>query len=135
MSGHGFGGAYGKAVAGMFSESVLDGFGFEHVSQWGRSAVHVDVIHLLRFELGVAQRIQHHAIPAFAFFGRLSDVVCVSAHAVADYFGHESRSTSAGELQVLENEDACTLTNHENVAADVEDNVYPYGLGNIICDI
>src|SRR5262249_40428466 len=110
----------GETILYVLSKSVLDGLGLEHITQRSRSAVNVDVVNLLRLEIGIAQRVQHYSISALTFFRRLSDVICVSAHAVADYLGHDGCSTPAGELQVLENQDACALPNDEPVAIDIE---------------
>ena len=82
--------------------------------------MHINVIHLLGLQVGIAQRIQHHAIPTLAFLGRLGNVVSVGAHAVADNFGHDVGSTASREFQLLKNQDARTLADDEAIPIHIK---------------
>ena len=65
MPGHRLGRA-DQHLVGVIAEGTLDGRGFEFIAQRRRCAVSIDVADLLRRDAGIAQRIAHHAVAAFA---------------------------------------------------------------------
>src|SRR5579864_3565186 len=118
MPGHGLGGTHSE-LAGVIAESALDGYSFKLVTQIRRSAMSVDIVHILRLKFGIVKGVQHHPIGPIAVFGRLSDVVSVSAHAVAHNFGQNLGAAPAGKVQFFEDKDSRAFANHEAVASGV----------------
>src|SRR5205823_12014334 len=66
----------------------------------------------------------------FAFFGGLGNVESVGAHAVADNLRHNRSAAPAGELELLENQDARAFPDYKAIAIDIK---WPAGfLGSIV---
>src|SRR5579884_780145 len=121
VPGHGFGGADEQlAAGGVLAEEILQCRAFEYVSHRSGSGVGVDVIHLMRLDMGAVQRVLHGTVAALAFRGHAGDVVGIGAHAVADNFGKYLRSARFGELQVLQNEDASAFADNKTIAVFVK---------------
>ena len=119
-----------QPVFRVFAKGALDGFGLQHVAQWRGGAVDIDVVHFLGFDASIGKRVHHHAIAAFAFFGGLGDVESVGAHAVADNLCHNRSAAPAGELELLENQDARAFPDYKAIAIDIK---WPAGFfGSIV---
>src|SRR5690348_11198801 len=99
---------------------MFDRLSLEHVSKRSRSAMNVDVIHLLGSELRVAHRVQHDAIPALTFFARLGDVIGVGTPAVTNHFRHDRGSAPPGEFQLFENQNSRAFADDEAITVNVE---------------
>ena len=100
MPGHGLGRADGNFL-GVVAEDALQRGRLDRVAQRRRSAVRVDVADMVRRDLRILDRREHHAIGAIAFLGRLRDVVRVAGHSVADDFGENLRAAALGEFERL----------------------------------
>ena len=80
----------------------------------------VDVVDDVRLDAGRLEGRAHHAIGAVAVLGLAGHVEGVAGHAVADHLGVDRRAAAPRELQLLEDEDAGALAEHEAVAILVE---------------
>src|SRR5579872_2511437 len=105
MSGHRLRRTH-RQLAGMIAEGALDGDGFQLVAEIRRSAMGVDVVHILGLKFGIVKSVEHYTISAVAVLGRLCYVVSVPAHTVSDNFSQDLDSASAGKFQLFENKDS-----------------------------
>ncbi len=80
MARHGLGGIHHQTTSSV-SEGQFDGIGFILVTQGGRRTVGVKLVHLVRSNARVLQRIQH-ATP-WTIGTRRSHVISVAAHTEA----------------------------------------------------
>src|SRR5262249_3422862 len=103
----------------MIAKEVTNGMGFERVSDGSGGSMGVDVSDSGGLESSIRDRIVHDAEAALVLGSRLSNMVSVATHAIADKFGEDCRAAFPGELELFENHDAGTLTDDEAVAADV----------------
>jgi len=101
-------------------KTVLDGPGLHLVVELRGGAVGVDVVHLVRGNARPLQGGLHRLGGALPVLQGLCDVEGVSARPVADDFGQDGGPALAGELQVLQDEDASPLADDKTVAPGVE---------------
>ena len=106
MAGHGFGGADGNIV---FAEQIADRDGLQLVADGRGGAVRIYVADISRLQLGVADRIAHHAESAFVLGSRRGDVVGVAAHAVANNFRHDLRTRAPWRAPALRESECPSL--------------------------
>src|SRR4051794_37317325 len=103
----------------MVAESSLYSRSLEFVAQGCRGPMSIHVADLLGLDARIAHGIAHNAEPAFAIFGRLSHVVCVGAHAIANNLGQDCRTPSLRVFQFLQNQYAGSFAYHETVTVFV----------------
>ena len=97
VPGHGFG-RTDRNLRRVRAQAALHRGGLGEIPQRRRSAMGVDVIHLVGVKPRVAQRAVHAARRAFAILARSRHVERVSAHAVAGELGVNFRAASPGML-------------------------------------
>ena len=115
MPGHRLGRAH-RDLLRVLAERMLDRNGLGDVACRRRGAVGVDVIDLLRIELGVAHRVLHRTTRTVAVIRRQRDVRGIRRHAEADKLRMDAGAARLGELVIFENEHAGTVAEHETVA-------------------
>ena len=101
----------------MIAKGKLKRLGLVLVTQGRRGAVCIDVLHILRIEATVAQRIDHAAPRSIAI--RRGDVVGIRTHAVAREFTINARAALPGMLVLFEHEYAGALAEHKTVPVPI----------------
>jgi hypothetical protein len=119
VTGHRLGGA-DRHLVRVFAEHLFDGGGLAGVVQLRAGTVRVDMIDVGRFDRRVVQRRLHGTSRAFTVRRGRRDVVGVAAHTDPHYFGQDLRAAAPGVLQLLDEQQAGTLTQHETVPFQVE---------------
>ncbi len=114
MAGHGLR-RTDRQLVGVLAEHRFDRVDFRQVACRGRSPVSVDVLDLIRANLGIAQRVGDAAGGAGTVFRWRRHVECVAAHAETDQFGIDSGAASSGVFQLFENQGPGTVRQHETV--------------------
>src|SRR5262249_8812170 len=117
VPGHGFGRAYG--YLGVVAESPFDSLGLEHVADWRRGTVGIDVIDVPRCELGVVDGVEHHAVAALAVFSRLGDMVRIGTHTVADDLGNNWSAAFLCVLQLFQDNNTRAFADHEAITLGI----------------
>ncbi len=79
----------------------------------------VEVLHGVRGELGVTQRVLHGEPRPCPVFGGGGDVVSIAAHAEADELAQDDRAPALGVLELLEQQRAAAVRSHEAVTIAV----------------
>src|SRR4051812_27745200 len=119
VPGHRFRGADGNLLR-MFAEKILDGLGFEHVTNGSRRPVRVDVADLVAADARVFHRFFHHAVAPFVLRSGLGDVIRVPAHAIADNLCEYVRAALFRTFKLFQDQDPRALADDEAVASLVE---------------
>ena len=101
----------------MLTEQLTHSAELSKVTQRGRGAVGVHVVDVFGVHAARAQGGFHGAAAAVAVFGRGSDVVRVTGHAVAPHLGEDIGAARAGVLEFFEDDDTGAGTHDEAIAA------------------
>src|SRR5262249_20953206 len=128
VTGHRFGRAGRKRIR-VVSECALDGDCLNAVAGRRRRPVNIDVVDPGWGDCGVVDCLQHDAPCALSILRWRGYVERVACHSVADNFSVELRTPLAGMLELLENQNACALTDDETITILVE---WPRGSSRII---
>src|ERR1039458_5857100 len=118
MPGHGLGGAHGEARS-MLAEGPLDGDGLGPITERSRGGMRVQILHIARIELRIAQGVDHGEASPGAVLGRSRDVMRIGAHAEAGQFGIDACATRAGVLELLEHHRTTAIAQYKAVAIAV----------------
>src|ERR1700722_16938506 len=118
MSGHRFRRRYGNG-ARMIAEDTLDRGGFDSIAQRSRRSVRVDVIDLIRLELGISKRIAHHTKGSVTILSRRRDVERIARHPITFDIRKNARAAALGVFQVFEHENPCAFADYESVARNI----------------
>ncbi len=105
---------------GLFAEHFYNGFDFGDVAYWGRCAVHVDVVDVFGLHACVFEGVAHREDGAEAFGVGCGEVICVSAHASAGYFGVDLGAAGFGVFEFFEDEHYRAFAHDEAVARGAE---------------
>ena len=124
VAGGRLGGAHGRPGGGVAQEASHRAE-LDLVTQRGRGAMGVDVVHLRGIDTRVPHGRAHGPEAAVAILGGCGDMIGVAGHAVPGDLGVDLRPTGARVLVFLENEDAGALPHDKPVAVLV---VRPTGL-------
>ena len=118
VAGHGFGAA-DRQLGGVVAKRALDCRGLDAIADGRGSAVGVQIIDLLGQQLGVFERIAHHAVGSVAICGRRGDVIRIAGHPVADDFGDNVGTAGQGVVERFQKEHSRAFAHHEAIAAGV----------------
>src|SRR5512145_875155 len=100
---------------GMVTKSAFDCNRFRLVAQRCRCAVCIEVVYILRIELGVTQCVGHATRRTFAVFAGSSHVVSVSTHAEACQFPVNTGAAGLSMFVLFQNHYASTFPQNEPV--------------------
>src|SRR6201984_3519133 len=103
----------------MTAEQPLHGTEFDFVAEWGRGAVGVYVIDLVRRNACALQSVAHRTERAITVLRWSCQVKCVAEHAISDHFGLDLRSPPPGVLVLFEDDNSGALAHDETVAFSV----------------
>src|SRR5688572_12015499 len=107
-------------VVGVLTEEGFHGVRLAAVVQRRGRAVCVDVIDVSALEPGVVERGAHGELCARAFGRGCGEVISILALAETDDLAQDLRAAAAGVLELLEDEQAGTLAEHESIARRIE---------------
>ena len=88
----------------------------------------IDVADLLGQDLGVSERVAHHAHGAVRVLRRRGDVEGVARHAITYQLGEHRSAALAGEAELFQKQDSRPFADNEAVAAAVEGSAGAFGL-------
>ena len=102
------------------AEYFLNGFYFGDIAYGGRCAMHIDVIDILGFHVGILQGVLHGEDGTETFGMCGGEVVSVGRHPSACYFCIYLGSACDSVLEFLKNKNCGSFADHESVAALAE---------------
>src|SRR5580704_11724195 len=103
----------------MAAEQPLHGTEFDFVAEWGRGAVGVYVVDLVRRNARALQSVAHRTERAITVLRWSCQVKCVAGHAVSDHLGVDLRSPPPCVLVLFEDDNSGALAHDETVAFSV----------------
>ena len=107
-------------LIGRLTKHFLDSLCLRDIAHMRGSAMHIDVIDILRLQSCILQGILHHEFSTQTFRMRSRDVISVSTHTGSHHLCIDLCTASLGVLQFFENQTTGTLGHDETVAACAE---------------
>src|SRR5690625_2971105 len=101
----------------MLTKGELDGLGLIDITKGSRGPVGIDIVHLVRVELGVLERINHATAGSIAI-GH-GDMMRIRAHAVANQLAIDFGAALFGMLVLLEYQHPGPLTLLKTIPVDI----------------